>query len=474
MIGHDMTPNRLRARGVKPRARVQAAVRGIARIDIALSVLVLILALIITSTRPAHAMKIETVKSSSGIEAWLVHEKSVPLIALRFAFEGGSAQDPAGKEGVANFLTAMMDEGAGDLNSSAFQERLEELAMKMSFDDTKDYFYGSVEMLSANRAKSVELLKLALNKPRFDQDAVERIRRQLLAGLVYAARDPDRVAGKEWYATAFAGHSYARHANGTEESIKAINREDLEAYRKRVFARDNLKVVAVGDITAAELAQLLDALFSELPAKASLSPVALTRPKTGGEQKIIEMDVPQSVAVFGVGGLMRKDPDFIPAFVMNHIIGGGGFSSKLMEEVREKRGLAYSVYSYIQPYRHAAVLSGSVATKNESMAQSMEVIRNELKRMAEEGPTPEDLDSAKKFLIGSYALRFDTNSKIASQLLGIMQEDLGIDYVEKRNKLIEAVTLDDVKRVGKRVLTTGDLIVTIVGKPVNMTGKGRT
>lgn len=449
-----------------------AAVRRLARLDIALSLAVLVLFLLVNLTRPANAMQIQTVKSPSGIEAWLVEDHSVPLMALRFAFEGGNAQDPAGKEGLANFLTAMLDEGAGELKSSEYQERMEDIAMRMSYEDTKDAFYGSFETLTVNRDKAVDLLRLALTKPRFDTDAVERIRGQLLAGLVYADRDPEKVASKTWFATAFAGHPYGRPASGTADSVKSISRDDLEWYRSRVFARSNLKVVAVGDIDAASLGKLLDTVFGGLAGNAQLTPVAAIRPMAG-TQKIVDMNVPQSVAVFGLGAMARKDPDFIPAFVVNHILGGGGFASRLMEEVREKRGLAYSVYSYLQPLRHTSFLVGSVATKNQEMGRSMEVIKSEIKRLGEEGPTPTELENAKKYLVGSYALRFDTSAKIASQLLAIRMEDLGIDYVDKRNAEIEAVTAEDAKRVAKQMLKAGDLVDTIVGKPVMATsGRG--
>ncbi|HEX9881545.1 MAG TPA: pitrilysin family protein, partial [Hyphomicrobium sp.] len=328
----------------------------------------LLLALLTTFSGPAHAMKIQTIKSPGGIEAWLVEEHSVPMMAMRFGFEGGSSQDPADKEGLANFLTAMLDEGAGDLVSRDFQERMEDLSMRMSYEETKDAFYGNFETLTANRDESAKLLKLALNNPRFDADAVERIRQQLIASLVYAARDPNKVAMEKWYATAFAGHPYARPSNGTEETVgKKITREDLESYRKRVFAQDTLKVVAVGDINPEQLGKLLDEVFGDLSAKADLIPVAKTHPVTGGRQEVVDMNVPQSVAVFGLGAMERKDPDFIPAFVLNHILGGGGFASKLMEEVREKRGLAYSVYTYVYPYQHASIFSGGVATRNEAM-----------------------------------------------------------------------------------------------------------
>jgi zinc protease len=420
---------------------------------------------LLTLSWPAHAMKIQTIKSPGGIEAWLVEEHAVPMMAMRFAFEGGSSQDPAGKEGLANFLTAMLDEGAGDLVSRDFQERMEDLSMRMSYEEAKDAFYGNFETLTANRPEAVKLLKLALNQPRFDKDAVERIRQQLQASLVYAARDPNKVALNQWYAAAFKGHPYARPANGTEETVGKMTAADLEGYRKRNFAKDTLKVVAVGDINPEQLGKLLDEVFGDLPEKAQLAPVPKTSPVKGGSQAVFEMNVPQSVAVFGLGAMERKDPDFVPAFVLNQILGGGGFASKLMEEVREKRGLAYSVYTYVYPYQHASIFSGAVATRNDAIGQSLEVIRDELKKMADRGPSQADLDNAKDYLIGSYPLRFDTNAKIASQLLGLRMDGFGPEYVENRNTMMAAVTLDDVKRVAKRLLATQDLIVTIVGKP---------
>ena len=454
-------------RTVPPRTLI--GVRPRLRIELAVAFLVLALAMGIALARPASAMKIQTIKSPGGIEAWLVEEHTVPLVAMRFAFRGGSSQDPEGKSGLANFLSAMLDEGAGDLSSSQFQERQEELAMRMSYSDARDAFFGNFESLTENLAESAKLLRLAINKPRFDSDAVERIRKQLLANLIYAARDPDKVAAKAWFESAFPGHPYGRSASGTAESIAAIGSADLEAYRKRTFARENLKIAVVGDIDAQTLGTLLDEIFGDLPAKSDLSPVAETKPVSGGLEKVIEMAVPQSVAVFGLPSVKRKDADFMAAFVLNHILGGGGFASQLMEEVREKRGLAYSVYSYLMPEDHTAVMLGSVATKNESIGESLTVIREVLKRMATTGPTETELDNAKKYLVGSYALRFDTSGKIASQLLGLQLDDFGPDYIENRNAMIEAVTLDEIKRIAARWLDPSELIVTVVGKPSNMT-----
>ena len=416
-------------------------------------------------------MNIQEITSPGGIKAWLVEDHTVPLIALRFAFQGGNSQDEENKSGTANFLSSMLDEGAGNLNAQAFQERMEELALKMGFEDGADSFYGHFTTLTENRDDAVEMLRLAINEPRFDADAIERMRKQHLTSIAFAEKDPSRVASRAWDATAFPSHPYGRHGSGTKKSVASINEADLENYRKRIFARQGLKVAAVGDIDPTALGKLLDKVFGALPEKPSLNPIANVEPKKGGILKIVKMDVPQSVAKFGFSALPRKHPDFIPAYVLNHIIGGGGFSSRLMEEVREKRGLAYSVYSYLEPLRYTSVMNGSVATKNEEIAQSLDVIRSELMAMATKGPSAKELEDAKNYLTGSYALRFDTSSKIASQLLAIQTEDLGIDYVNTRNKQIEAVTLEDIKRVAKSLIKSDDLIIVVVGNPRNLKTK---
>jgi zinc protease len=426
----------------------------------------------VTSLHQAHAMKLQEITTKAGIKAWLVEEHSVPLIAMRFAFAGGSAQDQDGKEGTANFLTGMMDEGAGDLDAQTFQRRVEEIAMRMSWSDDKDYMYGSFETLTENRKAAVDLMKLVINKPRFDTEPTDRVREQLMASLAYAARDPNKVASDHWYKTAFAGHPYGRNSAGSVESLKAITNKDLEAYRQAVFARDSLRIVLVGDITQADAVALIDDLFGTLPAKGALRSVPETDIKVKAKLSVVEMPVPQSVAIFGGVGVARKDKDFMPVFVLNHILGGGGFSSKLMEEVREKRGLAYGVGSYIQPYRHASIFMGSVATKNEEMGQSLDVIKEQMKLLLDKGPTQVELDNAKSFLTGSFALRFDTNSKIANQLLYFHMEGFDLDYIDKRNAEVSAVTLDDVRRVAKRFLNADDLFVTVVGQPKGLQPKG--
>ncbi|WP_246742977.1 M16 family metallopeptidase [Rhodomicrobium vannielii] len=410
-------------------------------------------------------MQIQKVVSKKGIEAWLVEDHSRPILSLQFAFKGGSTQDPDGKSGVATFVSGMLDEGAGDLDSSGFQKRLEELAAKMSFSANYDNFSGSFQTLTQNREDAVKLLRAALNDPHFDADDANRIREQLLANLRLEEKDPDKVSSIEWYKLAFGAHPYGRSSNGTVESIVSITPDDLKAYRKRIFARDNLKVAVVGDIDAKQLGDLLDTVFGDLPEKADVKLVPEVTLANVSKQRVVAMPNPQSVVQFGFQGLKRKDPDFIPAFILNYVVGGGGFSSKLMQEVREKRGLAYGVYTYLYPLDHAGIFAGGVATENKSVAQSLDLIRAELERVSKEGLTETELRQAKDYLIGSYALRFDTSAKIAAQLLAIQLDGLGADYIERRNGEIEAVTVADVKRVAKRLLEPKNLIVTVVGEP---------
>jgi zinc protease len=435
----------------------------------------LALAAIAAASTPAaeiDTMKIQRVISPGGIEAWLVESHDNPLIAMRFAFRGGSSQDPQGKEGLAYFVTAMMDEGAGPFDAVGFQERAQALAMRMDFDASRDVMLGNVQTLSANKDEVFDLVRLALTEPRFDQDAIERVRAQILAGLKFDENDPGTVASLAWDRLAFGDHPYGRPIKGSKASIASMTREDLKDYVARVFARDKLVISVVGDIDAETLGRTLDHVFGNLPANSALSSVAEAEPPLGPTREVIEMDVPQSVAQFGHRGIARKDDDFIAAYVLNYIIGGGGFASRLMEEVREKRGLAYSVHSNLFPYQHGSVFVGNVATKNEAVGRSLDVIESELRRLAEQGPTAEELASAKSYLTGAYALRFESSSSIANQLLWIQIEDLGIDYAHRRNALVEAVTLDDIKRVAKRLIEADRLITTIVGKPVSAAAPG--
>jgi len=419
----------------------------------------------------ALATTIERIVSPGGITAWLVREPSVPLISLEFAFRGGATQDPIEKPGVAAMATALLDEGAGDIDSKNFHERIEANAIEINFTATQDYMAGSLRTLSENQGEAFDLLRLALTAPRFDAVDVERIREQTLSGLRRATTSPNELASQRWWSIAFAGHPYGRPVRGTLESVPTIAIEDLKGFTRNLFARDNLKVGIVGNIDAAGAGKLVDRVFGGLPAKAVLSPVVAAVPQGLGQKIDIDLDVPQSVLMIGGAGIPRKDPDFMAAFVLNHILGGSAFSSRLYKEVREVRGLAYSVYSAVMPLDYAALFMSGTATRSDRADQTLEVMQAEIHKLAESGPTEEEVVKAKSFLTGSYALRFDTSVKIAEQLVQIQLEDLGIDYIDKRNSLIEAVTLSDVKRVAKRMLDR-TMLVTVVGRVQPLPAKG--
>ena len=420
------------------------------------------------ATGPAAAANIERVTSPGGIEAWLVRDATIPLIAMDFAFTGGANQDPEQKPGVSYLTAALLDDGAGELDAKAFQQRIEETATRLRFSSGRDHFRGSVQVLRNKMDEGFDLLRLSLAQPRFDADSLERARAQTMSSLRRETTNPNSISNRVWWKTAFPDHPYGRPTNGTLESVPTIIREDLRDYQTRVLTRDTLKVAVVGDIDAATLAPLLDRVFGALPAKGNLKPLPAARIQDVGRRIVIDLDVPQAVLSFGGVGLARQDPDFIPAFVVNHILGGGSFSSRLYTEVREKRGLAYGVSSYLLPLDRAALFTGGTQTANESAGEALKIIEAEIRRMASEGPTADELAKGKAYLKGSYPLRFDTSSKIASQLLQIQIEELGIDYIDKRNGLIDAVTLEDARRVARR-LADGGMLVTVVGRPKDLT-----
>lgn len=413
----------------------------------------------------ATSAKIERVTTRSGIEVWHVRDDMLPMISMEFGFFGGSSQDPADKSGVATMLTALFDEGAGELDARAFQEKLDERAIVLSFSARRDTMRGSLKSLLEHGDEAFDLLNLALTKPRFDQPAVERVRAAMLAGIRRRTTNPNDIAGDRWFARAFPGHPYGRPPRGTLESVAAIGLDDLRAMHRNQFALDNLKVATIGAVDAAEAARLVDRAFAGLPALAALQTIPDIQPQGIGERDIVELDVPQTVITFGGLGVKRADPDFIPAYVLNHVLGGGSFSSRLYREVREKRGLAYSVYSSLAPMQHAGLFIGGVSTRNDRAAESLEIILEQIRQLAADGPTDDELAKAKSFLIGSFPLRFDTSGKIAGQLLDIQLEELGIDYIDRRNGLIEAVTKEDVKRAANRFLRDARMLVTLVGRP---------
>jgi zinc protease len=416
------------------------------------------------STASYAATKIQHLISPGGIEAWFVQDATVPLIAMEYAFGGGATQDPADKAGVGNLVADLLDEGSGDLDSRTFHERLDRRAIELSFSSTRDYFRGSLRMLKDNRDEAFDLLRMSLTSPHFDSADVERIRSQVISGLRRDTTNPSALASRKFLEDAFGDHPYGRQANGTLESVAKIEVADLKDFAGRVLAKNTLKIAVVGDVDPATLGQLLDKTFGGLPAKTDLTPVPDIEAAKPPHRVFIPLDVPQTVVTFGGPGFMRHDPNFMAAYVVNHILGGGGLSSRLYHEVREKRGLAYSVYESLLWMEHSALFIGNTGTRADRAGESVDAINKEIRRMAEDGPTQKELDEAKSYLKGSQMLALDTSSKLASALLQYQLDRLPIDYIEKRNAIIDAVTLDDAKKAAQRLWGQG-LLTVVVGRP---------
>lgn len=431
----------------------------------------LFFALILTllAALPLRAdVDIQEVKTPGGLTAWLVEDHSIPFAAIEIRFRGGASLDAPGKRGAINLMTATLEEGAAYMDARAFARAGEALAASFGFDASADEVSVSAQFLTENRDASIALLRAALMEPRFDQDALDRVRGQVLSIIRSEAKDPNDIAGDTFRRLAYGDHPYGSSLNGTEESVSALTREDIFAAHRAVLARDRIYIGASGDITAADLAALVDDLLGDLPATGAPMPerAVVTIPRGG--VTVVDFPTPQSVALFAQGGISQKDPDFFAALLLNQVLGAGGFESRLMDEVREKRGLTYGVYSYLASRDLAEVYMGSVSSANDRIAEAIRVIRAEWAKAAAEGVTQEELDSAKTYVTGAYPLRFEGNGPIANILVGMQMIDLPIDYIATRNDKVNAVTLDDVQRVAGELLDPEGLHFVVVGQPTGL------
>ena len=409
-------------------------------------------------------IEIKEVTSPGGIEAWLVEAPEIPMVSLEILIEGGASLDRPGKRGAANLMTALIEEGSGDMDARAFQAARESLAASFGFRVYDDSLSITAQFLTENQEEAIALLRQALTDPRFDQDAIDRVRAQVISGIRADALDPDTIASETFNALAYGDHPYGTPQDGTIESVEALTQEDMFQSHRDLLVRDRVYVGAAGDITPEALGEMLDTLLGDLPEGGPDLPEEVAITLEGGKT-VVDFETPQSVAIFGHEGIERDDPDFFAAFILNEILGGRGLDSRLMDEVREARGLTYGVYSFLVPRQHAEVYLGSVASANDRIAEAIEVIKAEWRRMAEEGVTPEELEEAKTYLTGAYPLRFDGNANIAGILVGMQITDLTPDYVANRNDFIEAVTLEEINRVAAELLRPDDLHFVVVGQP---------
>lgn len=426
---------------------------------------VIALAAALVLAAPLRAqVSVEEVTTPGGIDAWLVEESSIPFVAIEMYFLGGASLDPDGKEGAASLMAGLMDQGAGDMDEQAFAEAVEALGAGISFSASRDAVSVSARFLSENRDEAAALLRTALTEPRFDADALERARARTMSSIRSSLRNPNAIASREFDALAFGAHPYSRPTAGTEESVAALTRDDLHDAHRRGFALDRVHVAAAGDISADALAALLDHLLAELPASGPELPQYAEVELEGGVT-VVPFDGPQSVIAFGHAGIPRDDDDFFAAYVMNEILGGGRFGTRLMRELRQQRGLTYGVGSFLASQQFGDTYQGRMATSNAQAEDAIDLLREEWRRMADEGVSEAELDAIKTYLTGAYPLRFDGNATIASILAGMQMQGLSPDYMETRNDKVRAVTREDVRSVAERLLDPEGLHFVVVGRP---------
>ena len=417
-----------------------------------------------------RVLDIQEVVSPGGIKAWLVEDHSLPIIAMEFAFqEAGSARDPKDKQGLARMASNTMDEGAGDLDSQAFQKTLTDLSISLSFSAGRDDFSGSLKALTRHKDKAFELMHLALARPRFDQEAVSRMRDANIARVKSSMAEPDWMAARLLNDRAYAGHEYALNSGGTLTSLTAITREDLENFAKTNLTRDRLVIGVAGDMTAAELKTTMDKIFSGLPASATAQP--LSDLDIDGKNAVVlyEQDIPQTIIEIMMPGMRRTDPDFFAAQIMNFTLGGSGFGSRLTEEIREKRGLTYGIQSSLQEMDHTTGYGISLSTENKNAGEALRLIQAEMKKISDAAITDDELKAAQSYMIGSLPLAFTSTEAIASTLAGLQKNDRPIDYLDQLPNHLNAVTKADVQRAARRLLQPQKSLTILVGKPVGVT-----
>lgn len=414
---------------------------------------------------PAQAeIEIEEVTTPGGLDAWLVEDHSIPFVALEIRFRGGASLDAPDARGATNLMVGLLEEGAGDLDAQAFAKARDSLAAKFSYGVSDDAVSVSARVLTENRDEAVALLRSSLVAPRFDEAAIDRVRGQVQSGLRSAQTDPRELVSRAFDRLVFGDHPYGSPLEGTMDSVEGLTRADIVAAHETALTRERVYISAVGDITAEELGPLLDKLLGDLPQEGATLPDAADLNLPGGV-RVTEFDTPQSIAAFAQAGVDRDDPDFFAAYVLNHILGGGGFESRLVTEVREKRGLTYGVYSYLSDKDAAQLWAGSVSSANDRVAEAVKVVRDEWMRLRTEGVSEKELRDAKTYLTGAYPLRFDGNGQIANIAVGMQMDGLSPDYIANRNDMVEAVTLEEINRVAQDRLDPERLTFVVVGQP---------
>lgn len=401
---------------------------------------------------------------NNGLILLSSQQSALPMVSIELLIDAGSRHEPAEQAGLANLTARLLTQGTQKRTATQISETLDFMGASLSASAAEDVASVSMTLLKKDLAVGLELLGDILSRANFPQSEIDRQKQAVTASIRARQEDPGAVAATAFAAALFPKSPYGRHVEGTEASVKALSQKSLQEFFSRYYRPNRVIVAAVGDVTEPEIARALsDALrgwSKGAPATKPAAPVEIGKPQTVRIQK----DLTQANIVLGHNGVTRGNPDYYAIQVMNYILGGGGFSSRAMDSIRNERGLAYSVYSYFAAEKSHGSFQFVMQTKNDTAAEAIRLGTEEMRRMREQPVSEQELSDAKDYLIGSFPLRFDTNRKVASFLAQIEYYELGLDYPERYAELIRRVSRDDIARAAKQYLRPEELITLIVGK----------
>ena len=403
-------------------------------------------------------LDIQELETDDGIQIWLVEDHSVPVVAMNFGFPGGMAYDPLDKTGRAYLMSIMLDEGAGERDSQQFQKALADNAIDLSFSAGRDYFNGGIRTLSRNTDVAANLLSEALRKPRFDEDALNRMKSATEASIKQDMTNPGWIAARSFNGLMFGDDAYGRPGKGTLETLATLGADDLRTFARQQFVKDGLIVSIAGDMNADQAIKFVNDTFGGLRQSAEVKqPDEDAAFKNAGTTYLYEYDNPQTHIIAGHKGIAVNDPDWPAAQLINYTLGGGGFDSRLMEEIREKRGLTYGVSSYMSDLVRAPTMQSSLSASNDKANEALELLKAEWQKMGTTGPSETELQNAKDYLTGSLILSLTSTDSIAAVMSGLQKKGFDKDYINTRNERLRAVSGEDARIVAGRLLQPDNL-----------------
>ncbi|MBF0470931.1 MAG: insulinase family protein [Gammaproteobacteria bacterium] len=410
------------------------------------------------------APQIEQWQSEGGAAIYFVAAPELPMVDIEISFAAGSGYD-GDLPGLANFTASMVEEGAGTLDADAIAEGFDRLGAGFSASADRDRISLSLRTLTQPQLlqQALQLYRLLLTEPTFPASAVERVREQILVSLTAAEQSPASIASRRFYAALYADHPYAHPVSGDKKRVAAITAKEMQQFYQRYFVQKNATVAVVGALSRSEVEEIVRELLSPLPPGEAASPLPeVIAPEQGAR---IEIAYPSSQThiLWGQPGYRRGDPDKFALYVGNHILGGSGLTSRISEEVREKRGLSYSAYSYFVPYRQPGPFTLGLQTKNAQREEALSVLQQTLTRFIEKGPEEKELVAAKRNITGSFPLNIDSNSDLLAYLSVIGFYQLPLDYLDTFPQRVEAVTVEDIRRVFRKRIDPRKMVTVLVG-----------